>query len=320
MTGIPIVILGGSDRRPAQLPPAGRDKHPILGYKGVDIRVGGRRLIELLVQRLRTCPEFDPIIVAGPARIYGGLDPSIEVVDTDSSFGGNIRAAIDAFLSRYERGPLAFTACDILPEPRELRLQLEDFRPQGECDLWFPMIPVRADARLGAFGWKPGYQIVPGPGEEAVRVLPGHLVIADPRALRLRFMYHLMDLAYRTRNRPIAVRRTTMAMHVIGSLLFQDLLHLLSLRVPSLTWTILRNGLGAAKKLRAGTLQRAELEDAVTKIAVKGRHRKAFPERGARLPILDGLTLAEDIDTVEEAEEIDRAWRRGRDQAPVDRG
>ena len=36
---IPAVILGGSDRRASRLPEAGRDKSPLTGYKGVEIRV-----------------------------------------------------------------------------------------------------------------------------------------------------------------------------------------------------------------------------------------------------------------------------------------
>ena len=65
--------------------------------------------------------------------------------------------------------------------------------------------------------------------------------------------------------------------------------------------------------LFTGTLLRTELEAAVSKIALRARHRRRFPGRGVRLPILDGLTLAADIDTVEEAQEVGRAWRRGSD-------
>lgn len=307
-TGIPTIILGGSDRRAVELPPAGVGKHALAGYKGLDIHVGGKPLIEVLIRRLRSCPELDPIMVAGPAQVYGGMDPSVVTIDTDSTFGQNIRAAIDVFMKQNEGGMVAFTACDILPDPAELRAQLDDLRGQGECDLWFPLIREPADpAKLGASAWKPDYRIVPEPGAPAVNVLPGHLMIADPRALRLGLIYKLMEIAYRTRNRPISVRRTSMATRVLLSLLYHDLLHILRLRVPNLTYTVLVHGLEAARKLKAGNLLRGELETAVGKIVVKSRHRRRFPERGVRLPILDGLSLAKDIDTVEEAEEVERA-------------
>jgi len=138
-------------------------------------------------------------------------------------------------------------------------------------------------------------------------------MITDPRALRLGILYHLLEIAYRTRNRPIAVRRTSMVTRVLGSLVFHDLLHILRLRAPTLTWTVLAHGLGVARKLRAGSLLRTELEEAVAKIILRARHRRRFPDRGVRLPILEGLTLARDIDTVEEAQEVEREWQRARD-------
>ena len=289
-TGIPIVILGGSDRRAAELPPSRGGQRPLKGYKGLDIRVGGSPLIELLIRRLRTCPEFDPIMIAGPARVYGALDPSVAVIDTDSTLGDNIKAAIDATLagsgSGMGSGMVAITACDILPDPEDLRVLLDDFHGQGKCDLWFPFVRLPEDpASLGAFAWKPNYRIAPESGADQVRVLPGHLMILDPRALRMNFIYKLMEIAYHTRNRPVAVRRTSMATRVLFNLLWRDLLHLLSLRVLNLTYTVLANGLGIARKLKADTLSRGELEAAITKITVKRGHRRRFPDRRVLLPL-----------------------------------
>ena len=71
---------------------------------------------------------------------------------------------------------------------------------------------------LGAFAWKPVYRIVPEPGEEAVRILPGHLGIFEPRSLRLPLLYRLLGLAYRTRNRSIKRRRSAMLRAVLLAL------------------------------------------------------------------------------------------------------
>ena len=85
------------------------------------------------------------------------------------------------------------------------------------------------------------------------------------------------------------------------ALLYQDFLHLFSMRAPNLTWSVLTAGISAARRLKAGTALRVELEDALCKIFVTARHRKRNPDRGVRLPIVEGLSLALDIDTEEEA-------------------
>ena len=292
------------------LPTAGEGKHPLRGYKGVDLRIGGRSLITLLIERLKACPEFDPIWIAGPSRIYCQAETAAPVIDTDSTFAGNIRVALEALFKAHPPGPVAVTTCDILPDPAELYALLSDYHRQGDCDVWFPLIRApKEPERLRAFAWKPDYRIVPEAGAVPVRVLPSHLVVADPAALRLNFIYRLLELAYRTRNRPIAVRRSSMTSRVIFSLLYQDLIHLLTLRLPTLTWSVLTNGLRMASRLKAGTILRSELEEAIRNVVVKTRHRKRFPERGVRFPILEGLTLAQDIDTEEEAQELEEKWR-----------
>ena len=48
----PLIILGGRDRRGSRLPEAGQGKHPLRGYKGVDLEIGGRALISILIERL----------------------------------------------------------------------------------------------------------------------------------------------------------------------------------------------------------------------------------------------------------------------------
>ncbi len=302
---IPIVILGGSDSRPVELPENGRDKHPLIGFKGVDVRIGGRPLIAELVDRLRASGVFSSIYIAGPRRVYRPLELPVEVVDTDGSFGENIRAAVEAVGADHPGRPVAFVTCDVVPEVETLRILMVAWAEAAPVDLWFPLIRAPENrTRLGESAWKPRYRIVPGKGEEPVAVLPGHLVVADPAALRLPFMYRLLGLGYRTRNRPIRLRRTVMLRDVVLVLLWQDLLHLVSFRLPNLTWTVLRAGLTAAEELRRGRVTRRRMEDALRKMFVKYRHRRRHPERGVRLPIVDAMSLAKDIDTVEEAREI----------------
>ena len=84
---------------------------------------------------------------------------------------------------------------------------MADYSRQAPCDLWFPLIQAPEDqGELGASAWKPVYRLVPGPGRAPVRILPGHLAVIDPGALRLNFLYRLVQLGYRTRNRSIRYR------------------------------------------------------------------------------------------------------------------
>lgn len=298
---VPIVILGGSDRRAGPLPESAAERHALAGYKGASIRIGERPLVECIIDRIADSGHFGSIFIAGPARIYRDSSRA-RVIDTDGSFADNIRHSIEAVGEAHPGQPLAFISCDVLPQPGALPQVMRHYEARRPCDVWYPMIraPRRGEA-LGESAWKPTYRIVPEPGRPAERTLPGHLVVVDPSALRLEFMYQLFQIAYRTRNRPIRYRRTVMLRGLLRALIGQDLLHLLALRPPTLTWTVVRAGLGAAQKLRRGTITCDELERALRRMFVTARHRRLHPRRRIHVPILDALSLALDIDTEEEA-------------------
>jgi hypothetical protein len=297
---IPLVILGGSDRRPAALPPQGRDLHPLSGCKALDIRFGGRCLIEHLVDRLRSTGAFAPIWVAGPAASYQRSGAQVDVIDTDLDFGGNIRAGLETVMRKCPGLEIGFSTCDILPDRADLDAVLADYWNGDPSDLWFPLILTEEES-LGASAWKPRYRIVPAAGEPAVVVLPGHLAIVDPNALNRSMLYRLLDLGYRTRNRPIRYRRSYMLRHVLWTLVRQDLVQLLALRLPTVTWDAVRGGLRSAAGLRRGTLTLAELEEDMRRVFVRRSHRRRYPERRIRMPLLRAMSMARDIDTVEEA-------------------
>jgi hypothetical protein len=167
------------------------------------------------------------------------------------------------------------------------------------------MVRVRqGDRPQGASTWKPRYGIVPRAGEPPVEILPGHLVVVDPDALALDLVCKMFQIAYATRNRPIEKRRSPMVRGVVLGLLAEDLRGLAALRPPTLAWTLLRAGLAAAGELRRGTITCARFEDALRILFVTRRHRRLFPERRVVLPIVDDLSLAMDVDTEEEAQEL----------------
>lgn len=302
---IPIIVLGGSDRKSAELPESGRDKHPLSGCKGVDIRIGKRPMVAATVERVLAAGCFGPIYVAGPAKVYQGVPLSAELIDTDGSFGRNIEVSLEAVREAHPGRPIGFLTCDVLPEVLTLREVVAEFERCMPCDLFFPLIRApQSLAELGAFAWKPVYRIVPEPGAPPVRILPCHLVLIDPEALRRQFLYRLFDVGYATRNRSVDTRRSAIVRKMISELLYQDLRHVLGLRLPTLTWTVLSAGLPAGAALRDGTITRRELEDAMRRIFVRSEHLRRYPDRRILTPLIDGISLALDVDTEEEAREI----------------
>lgn len=303
MRSVPVTILGGSDLRAGTLPASGGGLHPLAAYKGEAVIVEGRPLVAWLVERLQAAHGFGPVTIAGPARIYAPLGLAARVLDTDGSVGTNLRVALEAHQAA-DAGPLAVLACDVLPSVAELDELRARYEQEAPCALWFPFVRVPADPRtLGAFAWKPEYDLGL-PSGERVRILPGHLGILEPGALRLPLLYRLVDGAYRTRNHSVAYRRAVLLRTVLFSLLGQDLKRLARLKAPSRTLTTVTSGLRLARELRAGRLRLAELERLVGRIFLREHLAGSARERGIRYPLVEMISLAEDIDTEEEARAV----------------
>jgi hypothetical protein len=298
----PIVILGGRDAVASAMPEGVEDKHPLLGYKGAAVRFGGRALIAHVVERLRASDCFGPIHIAGPRSVYTGLADGAAVIDVTGSIGETICAGIEGVDRAHGGVPVAFTTCDILPEVDALRRAMARYDAAAPCDGFLPMIRAPEDpAEMGLSAYKPTYRVAPEEGAATVEVLPCHLAVIDPGAFRLGFIFRVLELIYGTRNRSVGYRRRVMLPSIVLELLYQDLLHILGLRLPNLTWSVLRSGLPATRALRAGTITRPHLETAIRTIFITARHRARYPERRIVMPLLEGLSLALDIDTEEEA-------------------
>jgi hypothetical protein len=306
MRSVPVTILCGSDRKPGSMPETGIALHPLATYKGVAIEIEGRPLIAHLVERINASEAFGPVTLAGPERIFGPLGLEAELVDTDGTVSENLHAALQAHESTGE-GPLAILACDVLLETSELDELRRGFEADRPCALWFPLVRMPDDPdALGAFGWKPTYKVLPEPDADPVPVLPGHLCLFDPEQLRLPLLYKLMDGAYRTRNRSVRYRRAVMVRMVLFSLIAQDLKLLSVLRAPTRTVQVLLSGLRFARALRSGGILQGEPERLVGNIFLRTNVDHAH---GMRFPITDVVSLAEDIDTQEEAAQFGAEMR-----------
>lgn len=297
--------MGGSDPVPAALPEEGAELHPIQGPKGMALTIGGRPLVDLLIEPLKESGCFGPIYIAGPVSEYGESRLGCRVIDTNSGFGANIAAALEVVLPESPDGVVALTTCDILPTVQELRELMSDYFGRAPIDFWFPLIMTPNEPeQLGASFWKPKYQVVEEPGGDPISFLPGHLIVVDTVAARVPLVVRAFDLAYKTRNRPILYRLVVMVSGVLAGLLKHDLKHLLSFRIPTMTFSVLYNAVVLALELRKGRSTADELAMHLEKSFVHYRHRKKFPERVGRLALMQGLSLAKDFDTQEEAAEI----------------
>lgn len=303
----PLVILGGRDHQSTVLPESGRDKHLLAGFKAVEIEIGGRPIILHLIERMRACGAFDPIYIAGPAAVYERLDTGARIIETDGSFGENLTACVDALVAREPGRQAMFTTCDILPDPGELQRALDDLRQHQPIDYWMPQCRVPSDlGELGESSWKPKYQFRPEGEEAPARVLPGHFIAVDPQIAYVELIFRFFDALYRTRNTPIAARYFSVTRAVMVQLWSDDLRDLLRLSLPTNTFRVVYNCLVVAKKLAAGTVSQTELEDRLRKIFIRKSHQKKYPRRRSRVAVLEGISLAKDVDTEEEAREISK--------------
>ena len=305
MTTIPIIILGGADGHPGDLP---EDAHvtSLSGIKGADLMIDGRPMVCTVERRIRETRSFGPVYLAGPARVYRSICPDVELIDTNADFGTNIERALRTVGARHPGGPVAFITCDILPGAATLDAMAEDFRQAEPCDLWFAVVRVPENrSELGASQWKPTYRLLPRAGGSSVDTLGGHLVVVRPHALRLDFLCRLFRHTYATRNHSVASRRTVIVQKILGSLLAEDLRRLFSLRRPGVTWRTLVSGIRGATKLRRGTITLAELERVLADVLIDADHIREHGRR-VRVSMVDRLSLALDIDTEEEAGRLGR--------------
>lgn len=304
---IPLVILAGSDRQAVRLPESGAGLHPLTGYKGLDLKISGTPLIDLVIKQIQLSGRFAPLYITGPKHIYGESRNGVKVIDTDLDFGKNIEQAVSTIVTEKGHGPIALIAGDILPDLDELKHLMEDYDQFSPMDFWFPLIRVpKKKEQMGASSWKPKYHIAAVRGEPAKTILPGHLIIVDSAAVRLSLVYKVLALTYKSRNHPILYRLTYIVSHMLVYLLGQDFRLLLKGRLPTYTLGILYNSIALAVNLRRGVSSSEELSSRLRKIFILYRHRQKHRERLGRMPLMHGFSFARDIDTEEEAREIDQ--------------
>ena len=315
MSNIPLVILAGSDRAGGAVPPGGEGFHFLVGYKGADLRIGDRALIVELIDRVRASDAFGEIFVAGPKRIFEHL-VDCQIIDTDASVGQNVQAAINGVCAIHgDDTRIAFLSCDILPTPTELSEVMAGLivREGGEDAPSMPALSlslVLVPEDLGASVWKPRYVIRATRDDEPVAFLPSHLGVAFPKKLRTGLLFRTIELVYQERNRDYEQRRRDIVLRLLGVLLWRDLMNLLRLHPPTLTYSAIRYGLGAFMAWRRNELTVEQLATGIEKMVVH-REYHCKPASGCvRIIVTPHVSFAKDIDTREELDEVDQQVRR----------
>ncbi len=300
---IPLIVLAGSDRKPGKLP-EGVEKQRLEGSKGLNLRIGDKPMVDVMIDRMRQVGEFGPIFIAGPWETFGAQRGDVEVIDTDSTMAGNAVAALEVVQERFPGSVVAISTCDIVPEIPDLERALAHYHSVKPVHYWFPVAAIPEDTdRLGESSWKPRYRMRDHRGEEPKAILPGHLLIMDPEAMRLGLVKRSFDLAYETRNRPTIPRTFIIAFGVLGHLLRSDIKILLKGHLPLYTYTVIRNGIMLGIRLNSGKGTRRNLENLIHRSFFRFRYRRKRKIRRGWMPIIDALSLAKDIDTMEEARE-----------------
>ena len=298
------IVLAGSDP-PAGVIPRGLKREDMLtGYKGAYRLPWGRCLAGELVERIKESDRFEEPILVGPRRIYDG-QVDCQIVDAEGNLMTTLQTAIQVIRNRFSfSSPVAFSTCDILPTPDEIRRLLETcYAPYQECPFWWQMVEAKPE-ELGTSAWKQPYPIRPDVGQPPKNLYLGPLVIARPSALRIGLVNRILELMYRYRNREIHKRHFRMIARGLGTLVTEDLHALSSLKLPLLTVSIPYYALRGYYRLRYQALTMPDIESAVAKAFVRREFHHAAHSRPVVFAITRILSFAKDIDTKAELAEV----------------
>ena len=80
---LPLIVLGGSDRKPAQMPDEGSSQHPLTGYKGLDIRIDGRSVRTTRIEDSEgLIPPVNEMYVGPDGRLVKIVAGNLEMIAT----------------------------------------------------------------------------------------------------------------------------------------------------------------------------------------------------------------------------------------------
>ncbi len=303
-----MIVLAGSDRRQGSVPVGMHSADMLAGFKGMLPLPGGKVLVgELIEQFVRSGRFRDPVLV-GPASVYAGASPRCEIVDCDGSIAETLQSAVRVIESRFgAEVPVALTSCDVLPSADELEALLAaHYDPVSDCVFWGVLIEAEA-ARMGASGWKPSYRLAGGEAGGPLNLYPGHLTVVRVGALDVAVTTTLVGLAYQYRNRALLRRVPGMLAHGVVRLARHDFRRLRRLSWSAAAFNVPWQCLRAYARYQHGRLDVDGLERAFTKTLIRPGYREAAAGHPVRFVMSRTLSLAKDLDTRAEFDELVRA-------------
>jgi hypothetical protein len=117
-------------------------------------------------------------------------------------------------------------------------------------------------------------------------------------------LYRLFFLGYRERNRAQERRPRAIFLSILGNLLLRDALNLFRLEAPTLTYNVVRHGLGTWFRWRRAELDLEGLAFGLGAVFVRRKHFRRWGSRCVRVITTKSMSFAKDIDTQEEFEEL----------------
>jgi hypothetical protein len=302
---MPILILASSDPSPGTAPDGLSPEAMLTGPKGTLPLRSGRCMAAELIARIRSSERFADPVLLGPRSWYAGK-VDCEIVHVAGPLIDTLRQMMQVVQERIPDGqPFAVTPCDILPSADDWRQVMDnEYAPHSDAMFWWQLVQGER-ATMGAGAWKPAYRLPAGPSQPHLSLYPGHLVIARAGALRFPLMNRLLELAYWYRNRVLNKRYVGITCGALSTLMGQDLRNLARWQLPLLTVTVPFYGLRGFFRYRRGT---ATLRDVEHFLAIAFLHRRFHHAAGGRpvvIAISSLLSLAKDIDTQAELDEVE---------------
>ena len=300
---IPLILLGGSDEKAGPVPADLNEGDMLRGNKGLMQLPNGKTLADELVTRFRTSGCFQEPVLIGPAEEYENKI-SCEIENSHGDLSMTLSHVNSLIRERYSNETsLAICATDILPTVDEIqKIMRESYQPNCESAFWCQLIRSEPD-EMGASSWKPNYLFKTEQDSQPVIFYPGHLVIIDPKAIRIKMMIHLLKIAYQHRNIELSKRPRSLLFAGLWELIREDFQNLFRCQLPVLSWSIPYHALTGYRRFRKKELTIPELGNIVAHMFL---HRKELHERKqpAVFSVSDIRSFAKDIDTKAEWEEI----------------
>ena len=294
LTKLPLVVLAGGDLASRRLPP-GVPGRRLAAHQHSAIALNSKPLLHELIERLRSCGWFFPLVVCGPESQMEALPDDCILVDTNSDLVTNALSGWSAARPFSVDGRVGFTCSDYLPTLEDLEAARKSYcEAPVESAFWFALIrpPERVACGTDVYLEKRRY-VLRNRRFGSVLAYPGHLLVIRWEDIDHRLARIGVNALYGARASGTILRalRTSLAClpAIVGGALERRKIGFLRI--------VFRNAISLVRGLVGGRLDEDEVANGISEIFVTG----ALPRFSGRISVLQAWSLACDVDTEEEA-------------------